>query len=52
MYNEIQEIPPGSFQGLSSLETLDFTGNQLTVIPAGLFDPLVNLKRLYVCNGT
>ena len=39
-------FPAGIFSGLSSVSTMDLTGNQLAELPAGVFDDVVALVEL------
>ena len=39
-------LPEGVFDGLTNLDTLGLSGNQLATLPEGVFDGLTNLKSL------
>ncbi len=46
--NDIQELKPDDFRGLSGMGTLILNDNELRRFPDGLFDGLSGLTRLYV----
>jgi len=46
--DNITNIAPGTFNGLSSLQRLEIRGNQLTNLKPGIFDGLDNLQSLYL----
>ena len=46
--NDIQELKPDDFRGLSGMGTLILNDNRLRRFPDGLFDGLSGLTRLYV----
>ena len=45
-YEDITELQPGDFQGLSNLAYLGLSNNDLTELPAGVFSGLSNLEEL------
>ena len=42
----ISALPPGVFDGLTNLQTLDLGGSNLSELPPGVFDGLTNLQTL------
>ena len=46
--NELVEISENLFQGLSNLEELDLSFNNLVKIKANTFIDLLNLKRFFI----
>ena len=46
MSNNIRELPPGLFAGLSRLSRLSIGGNDLTTLPDGIFSGLTSLTEL------
>ena len=42
----LTELPDGIFAGLSSVSTIDLTGNQISELPDGIFDDAVALMEL------
>ena len=42
----LTNLQAGDFDGLTNLETLDLSGNQLAELPEGLFDGLTSLRTL------
>ena len=51
-YNEINEIPDGSFDFASALETLDLDFNAIARLQGGLFDNAVSLKNLSISSNS
>ena len=45
-HNQLQTLPVGVFNGLTSLRDLQLDHNQLQALPVGVFNGLVRLKRL------
>ena len=44
--SNLTELPAGIFAGLSSVATIDLTGNQISELPDGIFDDAVGLMDL------
>ena len=44
----IEELKAGDFEGLTNLEGLDLSGNELTGLPESIFDGLTNLQALWL----
>ena len=44
--SRMRRIPQNSFQNCGNLESINFQLNQIEEVPAGLFEPCTNLKRL------
>uniref|UniRef100_A0A8C6U922 Fibronectin leucine rich transmembrane protein 2 n=1 Tax=Neogobius melanostomus TaxID=47308 RepID=A0A8C6U922_9GOBI len=49
--NQINQIPVAAFAGLSRLERLDISTNQLQTLTQGVFDELSHLRQLMVRNN-
>lgn len=47
-FNNIKEIPPGSFKNLQHLTSLLLNNNAITTLRNGAFDGLYNLQNLYL----
>lgn len=46
--SKLKSINPNTFDGLSSLEELDLSGNQIDELDESTFEKLINLKTLYL----
>ena len=46
--DDITALQAGDFSGLTSLEALNLSGNQLSDLPSRVFDNLTNLERLWL----
>ena len=49
--NKLVSLPPGSFNGLHTLDTLTLSRNHLKSLPPQLFNGLHELQRLYLDNN-
>ena len=49
--DEPEDVPPGSLNGLSRLETIHLSDNEIKKFPRGLFQPLTSLKTAYMKNN-
>jgi hypothetical protein len=47
-FNNLKELPLGTFKQLRKLEILKLDHNKLGALPAGIFDDLVNLRQLHL----
>ena len=48
----IGDLKAGDFEGLTNLERLDLSGNELTDLPEGIFDGLTNLQALWLTGNS
>ncbi len=49
--NQIVEIHPSLFNGLTNLEEIDFDNNQIKNISSYLFNGLSKLRKINFCNN-